>query len=393
MKTHNNYLATKILLICIIGVFVLKTTSLQAGDNNKIVIDEKVIIQSKVLNEERTMLVYLPSGYELSNSEYPVLYVLDGATHFLHATAAVDYLSKRGFSPEMIVVAIINVDRNRDFTPVKSDRRQTSGGAEKFHDFLNNELITYVEKNYPASKYRILMGHSLGGTFAAWSMLEHPDIFNDYIAVSPYLQYKDNYLIAQAKSKLKKEYDKPKSFYMTVGDEPNYLNVLDEFSGLIQEKSDSAIKFLYVQMQDENHGTTPYLSMYNGLRFIFSDYRFTHETFLEGIEALDRHYEIVSKKYGIKVVTAENTINHIGYNYLGEGEIEKAIKIFKEGVKRFPNSANVYDSLGEAYEKNDQIKLAKTNYKKAVEIGYKQNHISTPIFKKNLDRVSNQLHK
>ncbi len=175
---------------------------------------------------------------------------------------------------------------------------------------------------------------------------------------------------------------------MTVGEEPEYLKVLDEFSELIKEKSDNAINLLYVQMQSENHGTTPYLSLFNGLRFTFSDWILPKETVSKGLQSNDEHYKQVSKKYNYEVITTENTINLLGYQYLQAGETEKAIEIFKKNVTRFPNSANVYDSLGEAYEKNEQFKLAKKNYQKAYDLGIVQLHRATLIYKQNLERVS-----
>ena len=63
------------------------------------------------------MSVNLPNNYIVSSQKYPVLYLLDGRTHFQHATSAVDFLSAMGVIPQMIVVSIHNVDRNRDFSP------------------------------------------------------------------------------------------------------------------------------------------------------------------------------------------------------------------------------------------------------------------------------------
>ena len=372
-----------LLIICSFSVNSFSQTKTETVDGR-----EKIIMHSKILDEDRIILISLPDNYTDIDKKIPVLYVLDGRTHFRHASGVVDYLSRQGLAPEIIVVAVTNVDRNRDFTPVHSDAVPTSGGAEKFHNFLDKELIPYVEENYKASEYKILMGHSLGGTFAAYSLLENPDVFDAYIAVSPYLQYAGNYINSQAKLKLKAKYAEPNSFYMTVGEEPDYLKVLDEFSALIQEKSDKTINFLYVQMQGENHATTPYLSLFNGLRFTFSDWILPKEIFLKGFQAIDEHYKSISKKYGYEVAVSENTINLLGYQYLQAGETEKAIEIFKENVKRFPNSSNVYDSLGEACEKNEQFKLAKKNYQKAYKLGVEQNHRATSIYKKNLERVS-----
>ncbi|MBC8320715.1 MAG: hypothetical protein H8E34_08335 [Bacteroidetes bacterium] len=83
-------------------------------------------------------------------------------------TLATNYLAGYGLTPEIIVVAITNVDRTRDFTPAHTKARPTSGGAKKFHAFLEKELIPMIEENYKASPYKIIMGHSLGGTFAAY---------------------------------------------------------------------------------------------------------------------------------------------------------------------------------------------------------------------------------
>ncbi len=79
-----------------------------------------------------------------------------------------------------------------------------------------------------------------------------------------------------------------------------------------------------------------------------------------------------------------------GYNYLLKKEIEKAIDIFKENVKRFPASANVYDSLGEAYENNEQYELAQKNFAKACELA-KEDDPNFNVFKKNLEKMEKKL--
>ena len=81
----------------------------------------------------------------------------------------------------------------------------------------------------------------------------------------------------------------------------------------------------------------------------------------------------------------------MGYNYLANEEVEMAISVFQENVNRFPNSANVYDSLGEAYEKNGQLDKAETNYAKSVEIAEIKKHPNLKIYKQNLARVQKKL--
>ena len=374
-------------------IFSFSLNSFSQKKVEKFTHNEKIILQSKILDEDRTILVSLPTDYENSDKKFPVLYVLDGRNHFLQATGATDYLARQRLAPQIIVVAVTNIDRNHDFTPMQSKRMPTSGGGEKFHRFIEKELMPHIEKTYRASKYNILMGHSLGGMFAAYSLLEFPGVFDSYIAVSPYLQLDDNYINKLAETNLKSEYKEVPSFYMTIGNEPDYFKTLDEFSSLIKEKSDKAIKFKYVEMQGDNHTTTPYMSLFNGLCYTFSDWVLSKEIIAKGLPAIDEHYKQVSKKFNIKLSTPENIINILGYRHLQAEEINKAIPIFKENVKRFPNSANVYDSLGEAYEKNNQLNLAKKNYQKAYDLGVLQLHRFTLVFKQNMDRVSELLNK
>ena len=61
-------------------------------------------------------------------------------------------------------------------------------------------------------------------------------------------------------------------------------------------------------------------------------------------------------------------INSIGYELLRSDENLLAIAIFKSNVQEYPESSNVYDSLGEAYMKNGDKKLAIQNYKKSLEL-------------------------
>lgn len=378
MKTHN-FLAT-ILLFLFFG-----STSAQTQEGNPRALN--AVITSEILDEERDFIIYLPDDYYASENLYPVLYILDGRTHFHHATGAVNFLSVYGKIPDMIVVSIINVDRNRDFSPVHDESIPTSGGADKFLGFMSGELIPSMDSDYRTSGFNVLMGHSFGGTFAVYSLLTKPEVFDAYIAISPYLHYADNYLVKESAVSLKPYKKNRKYVYMTVGDEPGYFDPLEAFSSSIRDNTKGTVDFQYVKMLAEDHASVPYISLYNGIRFIFSDWQLPREKFGEGLAAIDEHYTKVSSKYGYNVETPENVINLLGYTYLRNNEIETAISVFLENVKRHPGSANVYDSLGEGYENFNQDKLAEENYQKAYELGLISSDPNTAVYKTNLERV------
>ena len=378
----------KMILIAAIlmGSIVIANT----GDH-KYVIGEKVTMRSDVLDEDRTIIVFMPDTYGISDKNYPVMYLLDGGFHFHHASGIVQFLARQGLMPEMIVIAITNVDRNRDFSPTRTEKIPTSGGANKFMKFLSDELMPFVDRNYRTTPYDILIGHSFGGTFATYALLKEPDIFNAYIAISPYLMYDDNMLVDATEKKLKSKYNAGVQFYMTVGDEPNYFETLDKFTQIVEAKSPNGFELKYVQMKNENHGSVPHLSIYNGLEWIYSGWKLPKEKYKEGLAAIDVHYADLSERYGGEIKTPENVLNQLGYIYLGEKEMDKAIKVFQENVERYPKSANVYDSLGEVYENNNQFAEAEKNYQKAVDIAKPQEHPNLPVYEKNLKRMQEKL--
>jgi predicted alpha/beta superfamily hydrolase len=392
MKTKKSMnVKMKLLLIASAAIFLTGLTlNLKAGDN-KISIGEKVTIQSKVLNEERNLLVYLPDGYNLiTTSEYPVIYLLDGGYHFLHASGIVQFLSGQGIMPPAIVVGIVNVDRGRDFTPTPDPKKQKGGGADKFMSFIQDEMMHYINKTYRTQPYNILVGHSLGGTFATYAFLNNPDLFDGYISISPYLGWDDNMLVKQTKEKLKTGY-KNKFFYMTLGNEPEYTASVEKFAQIIQTAAPDGLTLKYEYMKDEDHGSIPHLSMYHGFEAIYEGWKMPDGKYKEGLASIDAHYKSLSDKFGYEIKTPEYIINLLGYQYLGNKEFDKAIGVFKENVKRFPGSANVYDSLGEAQEKNNQLAEAEKNYEKAVALSEKNSNEFTEVYKGNLKRIQKTL--
>ena len=378
-------------VVCILVLILVCTIPVVAQiEDDKYVIGKQLTIHSEILDQDRQILVHLPIGYDATTAEYPVLYLLDGGYHFHHTTGITQFLSGLGKIPQTIVVAIRNIDRNKDFLPTHTEDIPTSGGGEKFLEFIETELFPYIENNYRTAPYRILVGHSFGGTFTMYAFLEKPELFNAYIAISPYLHWDNDFLLTKAETALLNKYDKNTFFYMTLGDEPPYIPTIDKFTALIDSTSPENLDFSFTHMIEENHGTAPHRTIYNGLETLFDSWGLTQEVYLQGLAAIDQHYQQLSDTYGYEITASEATINMLGYRYLTENDLEKAISVFLENVKRYPESPNVYDSLGEAYEKNEQLEMAKENYAKACELAAEDDPNYT-IFHDNLERVEELL--
>jgi predicted alpha/beta superfamily hydrolase len=346
-----------------------------------------VEFNSKILNEKRDILIYTPAGYEASNRKYPTLYITDGAENFFIATAIVNFLSRNRQIPQMIVVGIPNVNRNRDLSPSVIQGTSNPGGGDIFLTFFEDELIPYLDTTYRTSNYRILFGHSLGGVFANYTLLSRPKLFNAFIAASPYLMYDNGYLIKEAELKLDNLSNLERRLFISLGNEPAYHESLDKFTSLLSDNA-KTLKWDYQIFNDETHGSIPVIL--KGLRYIYSDFQLSMETATQGLDAILGHYSIVKSKYDYTVDISEATFNTIGYRLLQNGEIDKAIEIFEYNVKLYPESANVYDSLAEALEQSGRTKEAAENYEIAVQNGKKINDPNLAIFEQNLARVQEE---
>ncbi|UCE06171.1 MAG: tetratricopeptide repeat protein [bacterium] len=95
-----------------------------------------------------------------------------------------------------------------------------------------------------------------------------------------------------------------------------------------------------------------------------------------GIDSLQASLARIRKlrDNGSDIYFDEASINGMGYYLMNSGKISEAIEIFKLNVELFPESFNVYDSLGEAYMKSGDNQKAIKNYQKSLEINPENNN-------------------
>ena len=218
MTLKKNMLSTFILLISFQINAQEKTTS-----KNPITIGESVSVYSEILDEQRTLNIYLPHGYSANSTQtYSVIYLLDGSINedFIHISGLVQFgsFSWINMIPETIVVGISNVNRRRDFTfptTVKKDKKDfpTTGDSEKFINFIEMELQPFINSNYNVTTTKTIIGQSLGGLLATEILFKKPDLFDNYIIISPSLWW-DNQSLLKLKPKA---YTTEKKIYIAVG--------------------------------------------------------------------------------------------------------------------------------------------------------------------------------
>ena len=365
---------------------------------------EAVVFRSAILNEDRELQITLPESYSGTTVKYPVLFVLDGSSNILHATASARFLAHaRNRVPEAIVVAIPNRNRNRDLTP--------GPGAVTFQRVLAEEVIPWVESHYRAASDRILWGHSLSGSFAVHVLLNRPELFKAYVAASAPVWRYENFA-ADMTAGLTRAARARAAIYLAVGEYEN-ANLRGGVQRLVDalkaRDSTTAPEWSFSDMKDQDHNSMPMPSLYWALETRYAKWRFPFfETLAEldslgGLDALEKHYDRFSKHFGYaasvpedrlsSVVniyiaadrhaevldlagrysgpyprSAESWVNQTGYDLMRRGRTGPAIAAFKENAERFPASPNVHDSLGEAYCRSGDKAAGQRSYQEAARV-------------------------
>ena len=374
-----------------------------------ITIGETITMQSKIMGEERTILVSTPPGYAQGSNGYPVLYMTDGAGHFTHTRGTVDFLAGNGVMPQLIIVAVANTDRTRDLSPTHVASRETdgvvrefptSGGAPKFLDFFEKELFPYIDANYRTSPMRLFSGHSFGGLFALNAFFTRPEMFDAVLAVSPSLNWDDELPIRQADTFFDERKELNATLFVAMANEEEgdpRPNRLDRLEKALQESKTAGFEWQVMRMPDENHGTVVLRAHYWGLRKAFASWQLPTDPetgrFVGGLDEVKQHYAALSKRYGFAVVPDENLLNNLGYQLIGGEDFPGALEVLKYNIELYPDSANVYDSFGEALETSGDLKKAVKSYTKAVENAEANGDARLDIFTANRDRAKQELEK
>ncbi len=377
-----------------------------AQTDNKIVIGQADSVNSSILKEKRKVWVYTPNlktGVQNPGQRYPVIYLLDGEGHFESVVGMIQQLSQvngNTIVPEMIIVGIPNTDRTRDLTPthivsdppmMDSGFSKNTGGGENFARFLEKELMPHIDSIYPTQPFRVLIGHSFGGLTVMNIITNHTRLFNAYIAIDPSMWYDKEQFLKTTQQKLSAQKYIGTSLYVGIA------NTMSEGMTLVKLKKDTTAdtrhirsifamdKFIKSNLQnglkynskyydDDDHGSVPLISEYDGLRFIFSWYRFKFTTadFIgpgtEIVQRMKQHYQTVSKEFGYKVSPPEMMINGLGYNSLSLKQYAKAAALFEMNMENYPENGNVYDSYADVLVAQKDTIKAIANYQKALAI-------------------------
>ena len=230
-------------------------------------------INSAILKQKRYIQVFVPPAYKPgSTDKYDVLYVLDGGNWNTGLMTQVQhFVEGEGNMPPTIIVSVMGIDRNVELTPTHMESWKGSGGGVNFLGYIKDELIPYINKNYPSNGDNTLWGHSLSGMFAIYALLNAPTTFKSYIAVDPSLWWDDCLVPRMAADKLPALAGMNATLYISGREGTAFHDMkIDTMETVLKTIAPVNLKWKVVAYPDETHSSVRLKTMYDGLKFTYA---------------------------------------------------------------------------------------------------------------------------
>ncbi|WP_025665153.1 alpha/beta hydrolase-fold protein [Aquimarina megaterium] len=409
-------------------IFCSSFAQIQITENT---IGKNVVIPSKILDEERKIQIFLPEGYDGSSKKYPVVYILDGQRLFLHGVSLSQSFKKFKLTPEYITVGITNTYPKRF--------GHFSSGAKTFLNFIAQELIPYVDHTLRTSGERLLFGWEYAGGFVIETMTKNPELFSGYLAASPYpihdtsLPISANRMksldsILSAKKKLETFL-----FFTSCNNEGVVTEGTEYLKNKLESEAPNTLRWEYTYLQNEEHRSTPYHTLYYGLKQYYHNYPELRFDSLEeykklgGMDNVITYYKKRAEQFGFPEKIAQHTMwnlvkkasdenNHTAFNtfinqfkpngfienlrtnwgcvfaefYLKHNQPEKAKELYTFFMNKSPNAARPVNGLGDVYRALKNKKEATMYYQRAIRLGKKNADWRLQEYEKDLLNLKNK---
>jgi predicted alpha/beta superfamily hydrolase len=337
--------------------------------------------------------VWVPEGYAESDRRYNVLVLLDAndRAQFRLAVANVAFLTDRGAVPPMIVVGVPNgTDRTHDLTPVPTGatagRFRTAGGSSDFADFLTSDVLPMVRAKYRTLPATILAGHSFGGLFAIEAAARRPGAFAGVVAMSPALWWNDTTAVADYADAIARSASPLRLYATSGGLEAAIDRVTKRFAARMDSLKPEKVAFRYRFYPDDDHGMTPSPSLADGLKFLFERTSLvtlpaSHLTpTSDSATIVQAVLESEGARYfGLGERLPEAVLNQVGYRALRQlRNPALAVWVFRRNVALYPESVNVYDSLGDAYLGQGDTEMARATFQRSIDTAVRTKVVPSP---------------
>lgn len=326
------------------------------------------------LNEERILKIYVPESFaENDKNTYPVAVLLDAEFLFDVYVANAKLFSARDKAPEQIVVGIYQNQDEERYTDCdySEDTGLPNQESSKFYGFIRDELLPYLDDNYPTSLFKTIMGNTLTANFINYFFLEETPVFNAYININPSfatglhekLELKSQSLIT------------PYYYFMSGGDynTAKRTESINTTHNLLKLSENPNFKYKFEDFSNSSKTASIGQSVASAIGFTYKQFAaISNEEFDEqianmepgdAIEYLERKYVEIEYLYGSNVKIRESDIYKIEPIIIDKSNGDYLEEFGKMIMRLYPETPLGDYYIGLYYETGYEYKKALKHYK------------------------------
>jgi len=326
------------------------------------------------LNQERILKIYVPESFkENPKHTYPLAILLDGELLFDVYVANSKLFASKDKAPEQIVVGIFqnqNEERYSD-CDYSTDTGLPNEDSVKFYAFVRDELLPYMDDNYPTSLFKGIMGNTITANFINYFFLEETPVFNAYLNINPsYAPEMHQKLEAKSQSLITPYY-----YYLCGGEYNNDKRAasINDTNNLLKLSENPNFRYDYDDFSNSSQTASIGQAVASSIGFTFQQFAaISQEEFDEeianmepgdAIEYLERKYVEIEYLYGSNVKIRESDIYKIEPIIIDKSNGDYLEEFGKMIMRLYPDSPLGDYYIGLYYETGFDYKKALKHYK------------------------------
>jgi predicted alpha/beta superfamily hydrolase len=350
-------------------------------------------IHSQKLNEDREITISLPFSYAQNKTKkYPLLIILDGDYLLDPFEGALKYGAYWDDMPEVIIVGITQNQKNERESDCAVDP-ETGLPEEKgaaFFEFIGQELLPYLQKNYRTAPFKIIAGHDVTAGFLNFYLYKDNPLFNGYISLSPDLTtgMEENIPARLALAK------QPLFYYHSTadGDLKSTQKQIIRMDSIAKEIKNPNVNYRFDNFIGDSHYSLVIQSIPKVLYQFFSvyqpisipEYNDKIAVLPSGyVDYLIKKYEVVEKVLGLKAPIRINDFQAIEAAILQNKAYDELKDLSALANKNYPKSMLADYELALMFEKKEDFKSALKSY----QVAYQKQEIGVLTKKMMLEKM------
>ena len=352
-------------------------------------------INSSKLNAVRQLKIKLPKDYDPSSElKYPLIIVFDGDYLFEPISGQVDFQTYFDDMPNSIIVGVVQGSERRYDGYCDEVTGLPKESGLRFHDFVAEELIPYLDERYNTSKFRVAVGHDLMGNFINSYLFKDDPLFNAYVCISPDLSGTVRDYLGKRLEFFKDDI----FYYMATSDKdlPYTRDAVLNANAQISQVQNQYLTYYFDDFKNDTHYTLVNSAIAKSFDKIFELYKPLREKELEEKVlpyegTLDKYlverYDRIENLFGIKKPITEEEFEKVVKVAEQRNDLESLEMIGKLAKKLNPESLLGTYYLAQYSEKVGKTKKAKKLYESALTLN-DVSHINRDFIFSKIDELT-----